>query len=90
MLVTESIPIWVQEFRRKPKNNSSTTLRNHQFTLEYTSNPSWTAIQSLPYLMEYEHESRNKPLLDFMRMRIRIISSNQKSQVYSKLGDNGN
>jgi len=38
------------------KNNNSTTLKNHKLTLEFTSNPAWYAIQSLPYLMEYEHE----------------------------------
>ncbi|MCP2029276.1 TonB-dependent SusC/RagA subfamily outer membrane receptor [Flavobacterium sp. HSC-32F16] len=62
MLVTESIPVWVRENAAKEytfenlKNNNSTTLKNHQFTFEYTSNPTWLAIQSLPYLMEYEHE----------------------------------
>jgi hypothetical protein len=41
MLVTESIPVWVREntkrgvFFENLKNNTSTTLRNHQFTLEY-------------------------------------------------------
>ena len=61
-MVTESIPIWVRENSTKDyvfenlKNNSSTTLQNHSFTLEYTTNPIWFAIQSLPYLMEFEHE----------------------------------
>ena len=62
ILVTESIPLWVRENSKKEvvfnnlKNTTSTTLKNHLFTLEYTSNPIWFAIQSLPYLMEYEHE----------------------------------
>lgn len=62
MLVTESIPLWVREGTKKEyvlenlKANTSNTLRNHLITLEYTSNPTWLAIQSLPYLMEYEHE----------------------------------
>ncbi len=37
-------------------SNKSTTVKNHNLTLEFTSNPAWYAIQSLPYLMEYEHE----------------------------------
>ncbi len=37
-------------------SNNSSTLKNHKLTLEFTSNPAWYAIQSLPYLMEYEHE----------------------------------
>ena len=38
------------------KENNSSTLKNHKLTLEFTSNPAWYAIQSLPYLMEYQHE----------------------------------
>jgi TonB-dependent SusC/RagA subfamily outer membrane receptor len=86
MLVTESIPIWVRENSKKEysfdnlKNNSSTTLRNHQFTLEYTSNPSWIAIQSLPYLMEYEHEGAEQTFARFYANALasEIISSNPK------------
>jgi len=86
MLVTESIPIWVRENSTKEytfenlKNNSSTTLKNHQFTLEYTSNPSWMAIQSLPYLMEYEHECAEQTFARFYANALasEIISSNPK------------
>jgi TonB-dependent SusC/RagA subfamily outer membrane receptor len=86
MLVTESIPIWVRENSKKEytfenlKNNSSTTLRDHQFTLEYTSNPSWIAIQSLPYLMEFEHESAEQTFARFYANALasEIISSNPK------------
>jgi TonB-dependent SusC/RagA subfamily outer membrane receptor len=86
MLVTESIPIWVRENSKKEytlenlKNNTSTTLRNHQFTLEYTSNPSWIVIQSLPYLMEYEHECAEQTFARFYSNALasEIISSNPK------------
>ena len=86
MLVTESIPIWVRENSKKEytfenlKNNNSKSLQNHQFTLEYTSNPSWLAIQSLPYLMEYEHESAEHTFARFYANALasEIISSNPK------------
>ena len=86
MLVTESIPIWVRENSTKEytfenlKNNTSSTLRNHQFTLEYTSNPTWIAIQSLPYLMEYEHECAEQTFARFYSNTLasEIISSNPK------------
>ncbi len=86
MLVTESIPIWVRENSKKEytfenlKNNTSTSLRNHQFTLEYTSNPTWLAIQSLPYLMEYEHECAEQTFARFYANALasEIISSNPK------------
>jgi len=86
MLVTETIPIWVRENSTKEytfenlKNNNSTTLRNHQFTLEYTSTPTWLAIQSLPYLMEYEHECAEQTFARFYANALasEIISSNPK------------
>ncbi|AYN05273.1 carboxypeptidase-like regulatory domain-containing protein [Flavobacterium sp. 140616W15] len=86
MLVTESIPIWVRENSTKEytlenlKNNTSTTLKNHQLTLEYTSNPAWIAIQSLPYLMEYEHECAEQTFARFYANSLasEIISSNPK------------
>jgi len=34
----------------------SPTLRSERLVLEFTSNPAWYAIQSLPYLMEYPYE----------------------------------
>ncbi len=62
MLVTETLPMWVRGKETKTftlnklKNVSSPTLRQHQLTLEITSNPAWYAIQALPYLMEYPYE----------------------------------
>jgi len=86
MLVTESIPLWVRENSKKEytlenlKNNTSTTLRNQQLTLEYTSNPAWMAIQSLPYLMEYEHECAEQTFARFYANTLasEIINSNPK------------
>jgi uncharacterized protein YfaS (alpha-2-macroglobulin family) len=31
-------------------------MKHHKLTLEFTQNPAWYAIQSLPYLMEYPYE----------------------------------
>ncbi len=62
MLVTESLPLPIRSKQEKSftlqnlKNNNSTTLSNHSYTLEFTSNPVWYAVQSLPYLMEYPYE----------------------------------
>ncbi|MCL2739161.1 MAG: MG2 domain-containing protein, partial [Bacteroidales bacterium] len=62
MLVTESLPLPVRahqsksfEFTKLLKNQSN-TLTNHAFTIEFTSNPAWSAVQALPYLMEYPYE----------------------------------
>jgi len=62
MLVTESMPLPVRKagttnFKfNSLANNKSTTLRNESFTLEFTANPAWYAVQALPYLMEFPHE----------------------------------
>ncbi len=64
MLVTESLPLPIRFNQTKEftftkfinQNNKSTTLKNHAYTLEFTANPVWYAIQSLPYLMEYPYE----------------------------------
>lgn len=62
MLVTETLPLPIRgkqtkEFRfEKLLNNKSNTLRHQRYTLEFTSNPAWYAIQALPYLMEYPYD----------------------------------
>ena len=62
MLVTESMPMSIRGKQTKTfhfdklKNNTSTTLRNHKYTLEFTSNPAWNAVLALPYLIEYPYE----------------------------------
>lgn len=62
MLVTETMPLPIRGKQTKTfkldklMNNKSTTLRHQRFTLEYTSNPAWYAIQALPYLMEYPYD----------------------------------
>ena len=64
MLVTESLPLPIngnetKNFVFDKLANSQTegsTLKNYSYTLEFTSNPAWYAVQALPYLMEYPHE----------------------------------
>jgi len=64
MLVTESMPLPIngneskefvfEKFANSQSKNSS--LSNYSYTLEFTSNPAWYAVQALPYLMEYPRE----------------------------------
>lgn len=63
MLVTETLPLPIRgkqtktfTFTKLVNSKSSSTLRNHKLTLEFTSNPAWYAIQALPYMMEYPYE----------------------------------
>ena len=86
ILITESIPIWVKGNTKREftlenlKNNTSTTLQNHALTFEYTSNPVWIALQSLPYLMTYEHECSEQVFAKYYANCIaeKIISTNPK------------
>lgn len=63
-LVTESLPLTMQgngsrNFRMESllQSGKSETLTHHRFTLEFTSNPVWYAVQALPYLMEQADEN---------------------------------
>ena len=63
MLVTETMPFQVKsnssksiEFKEMISKIGSPTLENKLFKIEYSSNPTWYAIQALPYLMEYPYE----------------------------------
>jgi hypothetical protein len=61
-LVTETLPIALrggqsgQFVFESLKNSQSPTLRHHRYTLEFSSNPVWYAVQALPYMMEYPHD----------------------------------
>lgn len=62
MLITESLPLLLPNGGKKQfsfdklRTNNSETLSHESVTVEYTSNPIWTVVQSLPYLMEYPYE----------------------------------
>lgn len=63
MLVTETMPLNMRNttskifsFDKLLQSGNSSSLSQHAFTIEYTSNPAWYAVQALPYLMEYPYE----------------------------------
>jgi len=63
MLVTESLPLWIRgnesknfEFKKLLNSASEATLSHESFTLEFTANPAWYAIQALPNLSEQTDE----------------------------------
>jgi uncharacterized protein YfaS (alpha-2-macroglobulin family) len=61
-LVTETLPMPVRGNEEKTftleklLNQQSNTISQHAFTVEFTGNPAWYAVQALPYLMEYPYE----------------------------------
>jgi uncharacterized protein YfaS (alpha-2-macroglobulin family) len=86
MLVTETLPMWVRSNQTKIftldklKNQSSTTLKHHQLTLEMTSNPAWYAVQALPYLMEYPYDCNEQTFSRYYANALaqHIVKSNPK------------
>lgn len=87
MMVTESLPLPIRKKGTKTytlaklvNSKSSTTLRNHKLTLEYTSNPAWYAIQALPYMMEYPYECAEQTFSRFYANSIatHVVNSSPK------------
>lgn len=63
VLVTESMPLPVKpntekrfRFTNLFYSDTSSTLRHHNLSVEYTGNPAWYAVQALPYLAEFPYE----------------------------------
>ncbi|MES2892681.1 MAG: alpha-2-macroglobulin family protein [Bacteroidota bacterium] len=62
-LVTETLPLNMGNdltknfiFQKLINSSESNSIMHHALTVEYSSNPSWYAVQALPYLMEYPYE----------------------------------
>lgn len=62
IFITESFPIWVNPHSIKKatfqslKTSKSESITNHRLIFEFTGNPAWTTLKSLPYLMEFPYE----------------------------------
>lgn len=97
MLVTESMPLPVRGDQTRifsfekllSQNGGSATLRNHKLTLEFTSNPAWYAVQSLPYLMEYPYECAEQTFSRFYANTLASHIANSKP-VIKKVFDSWN
>ena len=98
LLITESKSLFVRGGKSQTvtleqlRDNTSPTLKNHKFTLEYTSNPVWFAIQSLPYLMEFPHECAEQTFarLYANSLGAHILNSNPKiAGVFKAWEENG-
>lgn len=79
MLVTESLPLYLKPGEEKKSftfnkllNNKSESLVHEGITVEYTANPVWSVVQSLPYLMEYPYECAEQT---FNRMYANALAS---------------
>lgn len=95
MLVTEAMPMPVRGNQSrtfkfdKLMSNKSKTLKHHRYTLEFTSNPAWYAIQAMPYMMEYPYECSEQTFTRYYSNAIasHIMNSNPKiKQVIDEWG----
>ncbi|WMX12542.1 alpha-2-macroglobulin family protein [Aureispira sp. CCB-E] len=85
-LVLESLPILAHGQQKQNvvfkglKHNASTTLQQHRFTLEMSTNPAWEALLSLPYLIEYPYECSEQLFSRFYAnsLATKIITENPK------------
>lgn len=84
MLVTESMPLPMSHKGTRKfvfeslKTNSSKTLKHHQYTFEFCSNPAWYAVQALPYMIEYPYECAEQTFSRYYANSIaeHIVNSN--------------
>jgi hypothetical protein len=67
ILITEALQLPVRgpatknfTFEKLLKSETSETITNHSLSVEYTSNPAWFAIQSLPFLAGNKRESADE------------------------------
>ncbi|HOJ64492.1 MAG TPA: alpha-2-macroglobulin family protein [Spirochaetota bacterium] len=88
MLVIESLPLPVRtkgtkEFKMEKliSAKNSNTLTHQSLTLEFTSNPVWLAIQSLPYLMEYPYECSEQIFSRIYANSIALHIANSDSRI---------
>ncbi len=79
MLVTESLPLYLKSGEKEKSfafdkliNTTSESLNHEGITVEYTANPIWSVVQSLPYLMEYPYECAEQT---FNRMYANALAS---------------
>ena len=89
MLVTESMPLPIRSNQTKEfnftkfisQNNGSTTLKNHNYTLEFTANPAWYAVQALPYIMEYPYECAEQTFARYYANSLASYIVNSKPKI---------
>ncbi len=88
MLVIESLPLpirgnetknWTME--KLVNSSSSKTLKSHRYTLEFTSNPAWYAVQALPYIMEYPYECTEQTFSRYYANTIAAFIANSSPKI---------
>lgn len=85
-LITETLPLPIRGASQrsfsldKLLTSTSSTLQHHQLALEFTSNPAWYAVQSIPYMMQYPWECSEQTFTRYYSNALAqyIAGSNEK------------
>lgn len=88
MLVTESVPMPISgigsksfSFEKLINSGKSSTLKHHNLTLEFSSNPAWYAIQALPVISEPTHKNALSIFAAFYANSIAFYISNENPKI---------
>jgi uncharacterized protein YfaS (alpha-2-macroglobulin family) len=88
MLVTETLPLSIIgkktetfSFSKLLNSEKSDTLKHHRLTLEYTSNPIWLALSSLPYLAEYPYECMEQTFSRYYANSISLYITKENPEI---------
>lgn len=88
MLVTETLPMPISgqgtksfSFEKLTNAGKSPTLKHHNLTLEFTSNPAWYAIQALPVIAEPTHKNALSVFAAFYANSIAFYISNENPKI---------
>lgn len=85
ILLTESFPLASRAGQTKSytlnklaESAASNSLKHKNLVLEYTSNPAWLAVQSLPFISPYKHENSEAVFARFFanRLAMEILEKN--------------
>jgi uncharacterized protein YfaS (alpha-2-macroglobulin family) len=93
MLVTESLPIQlrgngkrVYKFDKLLQSGTSETLQQQGLTVEFTANPTWYVVQSLPYLIENKYESSEQSFNRFYANALATKIANSSPRLMAIFG----
>lgn len=88
MLVIETLPLPIRgnesktwTFEKFVNSGSSKTLKSHRYTLEFTSNPAWYAVQALPYVIEYPYECTEQTFSRYYANAIATFIANSSPKI---------
>ena len=104
ILVTESMPLRMKgigsktfRFGKLAEADASASLTHHRLTAEWSTNPSWYAVESLPYLTSYPYDCAEQSFNKFYAnaMAHRIVSTSPAIKTWHErmmtdtIGDSG-